>query len=420
MRKIASVILLLILVQSASAHNPQVSTVSIIQSGNNKWSVFITAPLYTCQLAIQENYPSLKIDSINAFETQKLILNLVKENFIVNGDNNIKLINDKIQLAHETTIYFDIVSNKANFRPSEIRFSAFSKLTNHFTLLKLVPNKGKEITYILNSDNKFAYPKITSQDMSASATLSLNKYFDIISRIGIRYILIAGAAFIFFYILFKRKLLYKKIQKTIPKKSDYIREFTYSITTILIFGIIILNIMGNPNIRPYTKIYDDIQERGWLYYFAAFPVMMFIHDTYFYWTHRMMHHKTLFNTFHLVHHKSTNPSPWAAYAFHPLEAIVENGIFIIFAFSFPLHKSHTPIFFLFSIIYNIYGHLGWELYPRGFNKSFIGKWINTSVCHNQHHKYFKGNYSLYFLFWDRIMGTLRDDYDMTYEEVKNR
>ncbi len=250
--------------------------------------------------------------------------------------------------------------------------------------------------------------------------INFEKYLEIISKIGIRYLLIAGGAFLFFYILFKSKLLHKKIQKIFPKNNDYLREFTYSIITILIFGVIILNIIGNPNIRPYTKIYEDINERGWLYYFAAFPVMLIIHDTYFYWTHRLMHHKNLFNAFHLVHHKSTNPSPWAAYAFHPLEAVVENGIFIVFAFLLPLHKSHTPIFFLFSIVYNIYGHLGWELYPKQFNKSLIGKWVNTSVCHNQHHKYFKGNYGLYLLFWDRMMGTLRDDYDTAFEEVKNR
>jgi sterol desaturase/sphingolipid hydroxylase (fatty acid hydroxylase superfamily) len=37
-----------------------------------------------------------------------------------------------------------------------------------------------------------------------------------------------------------------------------------------------------------------------------------------------------------------------------------------------------------------------------------------------HHKYVKGNYSLYFLFWDRWMNTLREDYDAQYDEVKNR
>jgi Delta7-sterol 5-desaturase len=64
--------------------------------------------------------------------------------------------------------------------------------------------------------------------------------------------------------------------------------------------------------------------------------------------------------------------------------------------------------------------LGWELYPKGFSKNWFGKWMNTSVNHNMHHKYVKGNYSLYFLFWDRWMNTLREDYDAQYDEVKNR
>ena len=415
MRKIQLLLILLFLCKINFAHNPQVSTISIIQQQDKKWSVFITAPLYACQLAIAANFPNSKIDSLNVLATQDLISALVENNLIINGNINIKLTNTKIQVAHETTIYFDIADT---IKINKVDFKAFDKLREHFTLLKIVPLNGTEISIVLNNDNDYVY-SIKEDAKQVSITI-LTKYFDIVSRIGIRYLLIAGITFILFYVLLKRKILYKKIQRTIPKNSDYLREFTYSIITIMIFGIVIVTIMGNPNIRPYTKIYENIEERGWLYYFAAFPIMLIMHDTYFYWTHRIMHHKLLFNTFHLVHHKSTNPSPWAAYAFHPLEAVVENGIFIVFAFSFPLHESHTPVFFLFSVIYNIYGHLGWELYPKGFNKSFIGKWVNTSVCHNQHHKYFKGNYSLYLLFWDRIMGTLREDYDMTYEEVKNR
>jgi sterol desaturase/sphingolipid hydroxylase (fatty acid hydroxylase superfamily) len=72
------------------------------------------------------------------------------------------------------------------------------------------------------------------------------------------------------------------------------------------------------------------------------------------------------------------------------------------------------------IVYNVYGHLGYELYPKGFNKHWLGRWINTSVNHNQHHQYFTGNYGLYFTFWDRIMGTIRKDYDQRFEEVTNK
>jgi len=251
-------------------------------------------------------------------------------------------------------------------------------------------------------------------------SIDFNKYFFFLQRVGSKYYLIAGAIFFLFYVVLKNQILHKKIQSLFPKNADYLREILYSTGTIFIFGFIPLLIIANPAVRVHTTLYDNISDYGWFYYFLAFPIMFIMHDTYFYWTHRIMHHKTLFNIMHLVHHKSTNPSPWAAYAFHPLESFVEVGIFVVFLFTIPVHRSHLATFFLLSIMYNIYGHLGWELYPKGFSKSFIGKWINTSVNHNQHHKYFKGNYGLYFLFWDRIMGTIRADYDEAFEEVKSR
>jgi hypothetical protein len=169
MLKIRYLIILLLFVESVYAHNPQVSTISIIQNENNKWSVFITAPLYTCQLAIKEKFPQMNMDSINPFDLQKTILDLVKNNLIINGDTNIRFINDKVQLAHETTIFFDISND--NLLPAQVSFKAFSKLYSHFTLLKIVPKKSKEISFILNSENKFHFPK-----MSESPTTSFNFY----------------------------------------------------------------------------------------------------------------------------------------------------------------------------------------------------------------------------------------------------
>jgi sterol desaturase/sphingolipid hydroxylase (fatty acid hydroxylase superfamily) len=107
-------------------------------------------------------------------------------------------------------------------------------------------------------------------------------------------------------------------------------------------------------------------------------------------------------------------------AFHPVEAVFEAGILIILPFLFPIHPLAIGLFLLLMMIYNVYGHLGYELYPKGFSRTRIGKWINTSVNHNLHHQYFTGNYGLYFLWWDRWMGTLRDDYDEQFEAVKGR
>ena len=235
-----------------------------------------------------------------------------------------------------------------------------------------------------------------------------------------KYFFIAGPAFLIFYVLLRKKVSYKKIQSRFPKWTDYGREIFFSTLSVIIFSFPPLFLLYVDSIRPHTTFYENIADYGWIYFICAFPIMVILHDTYFYWVHLLMHHPKLFKVFHLVHHKSHNPSPWAAYAFHPLEAFVEAFIFVIFLFTIPVHTVHLMLFFIFSLVYNVYGHLGFELYPKGFNKHWLGKWLNTSVAHNMHHKYFKGNYGLYFTFWDRWMGTLNENYDTVFDEVTKR
>ena len=247
--------------------------------------------------------------------------------------------------------------------------------------------------------------------------------FDLAQRLFtlnlIRYFLVATPAFLIFYLVFKRKWHFKKIQSAFPKNRDYYREIRYSLLTVLIFVGVGLIAFATP-LKHYNLRYDHIVEHGWGYWWLSIVLMIFLHDTYFYWAHRLMHHPRLFKYFHLVHHKSTNPSPWAAYAFHPLEGIVEASVIFPIVFLIPFHKTAIMVFLLFMMAYNVYGHLGYEIFPKGFNKHPIGRWFNTSVNHNQHHKHFKGNYGLYFLFWDRWMGTLRSDYDSAYLAVDKK
>jgi sterol desaturase/sphingolipid hydroxylase (fatty acid hydroxylase superfamily) len=235
--------------------------------------------------------------------------------------------------------------------------------------------------------------------------------------VGNKYYLIAGLFFVIWYVLFRRRWDGSKIQPAFPRRKDYFREIVYSTVSIVLFAIPPVVLLQSDQLRPYTRFYPYISEWGWAYFFAVFPLLFLIHDTYFYWLHRLMHQPKLFRVLHLVHHRSVNPSPWAAYAFHPLEAFLESLIFVIFLFALPVNGWHLFVFFVVSLTYNVYGHLGWELYPDWFSRHWFGRWVNTSVCHNQHHRYFKGNYGLYFLFWDRLMGTLRDDYDAQFVAV---
>jgi sterol desaturase/sphingolipid hydroxylase (fatty acid hydroxylase superfamily) len=234
-------------------------------------------------------------------------------------------------------------------------------------------------------------------------------YFFFVVAIALRYFLTAGLLFWLFYFLLKDKVSKLRIQKMFPKKKDYYREIGYSSMTFLIFAGYAFLIFQTP-LRKYTNLYQDISLYGMPYFFGSILAVIFLHDTYFYWTHRLMHHPRLFKYFHLVHHKSTNPSPWAAYSFHPLEGIVEGGIILLAVFVLPLHPYAVLLFVVFSLFFNIYGHLGYEIVPKKWMDSRIGKWINTSTSHNMHHKYFSDNYSLYFRFWDVIMHTTHPKY----------
>lgn len=224
----------------------------------------------------------------------------------------------------------------------------------------------------------------------------------------LRYIIPSGLAFLIVYVLFKKKWSYKKIQLKFPTNKDYIREIAYSMITIVIFTIVALTIFATP-LKEYTQIYYNLAEHSWGYWGLSIVLMILLHDTYFYWMHRAIHHPKLYKKIHLVHHKSVNPSPWASYAFHPIEGFLEAAIIYPIAFLIPYHPTALMVFLIFMITYNVYGHLGYELYPKKWHSSLIGKWVNTSVAHNVHHKYFKGNYGLYFLFWDRLMGTYNEE-----------
>lgn len=234
-------------------------------------------------------------------------------------------------------------------------------------------------------------------------------------RISQKYFIVSGVSFILFYFVLKQWLNARKIQERFPKSKDYFRDIGYSVLTMLLFAFNVTLTLWI--LRPYTQIYAHISDRPLWYYGLSLVLMFFLHDAYFYWAHRLMHHKVLFRHVHKVHHLSTNPSPWTSYAFHPFEAFVEASITPLIAFTIPAHTSAIMLFFLFSLIYNVYGHTGFELYPANFHKHWLGKWINTSVSHNDHHKKFHGNYGLYTLIWDRLFGTLRTDYDEDFEQV---
>ena len=124
---------------------------------------------------------------------------------------------------------------------------------------------------------------------------------------------------------------------------------------------------------------------------------------------------------HRLHHRSTTPTPFAAYAFAAPEAAVQALFVSLWICLIP-----TPDFALFlllgiMIVRNVIGHAGTELHPRGMADHWLGGLFTTTVHHDLHHGGgFSHNYGLYFTWWDGMMGTEHPRYREIYREVTSR
>jgi lathosterol oxidase len=232
----------------------------------------------------------------------------------------------------------------------------------------------------------------------------------------LRYFIIAGIPFVLYYVLFSDKFRRFKIQTKNASSSDFYREILHSVQTTFVFGLIALVLTYSP-LAKHTLIYKDFSAfPTWWMPISLFLAMLF-HDTYFYWMHRLMHTRFAYKYVHLVHHKSTNPSPWASYSFHFLEAVVEGIVILPIVLIIPVHPITIVVFISFGFLMNVYGHLGFEILPKWYRRSVLFKLLNTSVYHNMHHSQVNGNYSLYFRHWDILMKTENKNYEPYFEKV---
>jgi len=225
-----------------------------------------------------------------------------------------------------------------------------------------------------------------------------------------RYLVFAGLSYFIFYKWKAGAFQKLKIQKELPPKKTISNELVYSFSTILIHCAASWMAFYCWQ-HGYTKIYLYIDEYGWVYFVFSVLLMVLVHDAYFYWTHRLMHRPEIFKMVHETHHQSTNPTPWAAFSFHPIEALISTGVIPVFIFIFPVHPVAIFSFITWMTLINVMGHLGYETFPMSFRKSSLGKWHNTSTNHNYHHRNSQYNFGLYFTFWDKLMNTYKPTTD---------
>ena len=183
------------------------------------------------------------------------------------------------------------------------------------------------------------------------------------------------------------------------------REVRWSLASAAIYGIPAGVLAWGWQEHGWTRIYSDASAYPSWWIPASVLLYLFLHDSWFYWTHRWMHRPRLFRIAHAVHHASRPPTAWAAMSFHPVEALTGAVVIPVLVLLIPIHVGALLFVLGVMTVMGVTNHMGWELFPARLVRGRAGAWLITASHHQRHHSDYRCNYGLYFRFWDRLCGT---------------
>jgi len=142
---------------------------------------------------------------------------------------------------------------------------------------------------------------------------------------------------------------------------------------------------------------------------------LIVFDACFYWGHRLIHTKPFFKRVHKWHHLSRTPTVWSNNSDSFLDNCVLQSYWILAHFILPVHPYVLLAHKIFDQVSGMIGHTGHE-YTSGKTEVYPYPMIAVTF-HDQHHFYFKYNFSTHFSIWDRLMGTMHPEYESRVKEL---
>ncbi|MEM6412414.1 MAG: sterol desaturase family protein, partial [Pseudomonadota bacterium] len=211
-----------------------------------------------------------------------------------------------------------------------------------------------------------------------------------------RYLFGTVGIFLITWVLLRPILKRRQIRKRPPRRllnKQVRRELKNSLQSILVFIVAYTFVELSAEKLfgvDFFKVYGDASKYPAWWIPASIVLFAIGLDTWFYWTHRMMHHPKLFKFFHLEHHRSHSPTPFTAYSFAPAEAVLVYLYVPVFQAIVPMHFSAFAISMLIQTSRNALAHCGYEVFPQGWTRIPGLNLFTTVTHHDLHHERSKG------------------------------
>ena len=146
-------------------------------------------------------------------------------------------------------------------------------------------------------------------------------------------------------------------------------------------------------VDPLTHYYGYYETTPYSFksFFLNLFIYLFVFDTWFYWTHRLLHLKFFWNQVHHVHHQFLEPTAFAQDAVHWFEGILQGPMgHVLTTLVYPMHPIAVNAFGFLTSIYALLAH--------------DGRILDLND-HMKHHHYKSCNFGLYWGFWDYLFDT---------------
>jgi sterol desaturase/sphingolipid hydroxylase (fatty acid hydroxylase superfamily) len=231
-----------------------------------------------------------------------------------------------------------------------------------------------------------------------------------------RYVVFAIATWLLIWVILAKPLANRKIRGDTPPTIQLVKEFFFSVRSIAVFSTvgILYGILDNLGWMWGPAVADRL---GPIWAICTFIALAYGHDTWFFWTHKVMHHPKRFKHWHKTHHQSFNPSPFTAYSFDMKEAFIQAIYLVIWSLIVPTSYGVITSYMIFQIARNTIGHCGYEIFPANKDGKPMFDWMTTVTHHDLHHARAGYNFGLWFTHWDRWMGTEDPTYHEKFAQV---
>jgi ring-1,2-phenylacetyl-CoA epoxidase subunit PaaE len=226
--------------------------------------------------------------------------------------------------------------------------------------------------------------------------------------------------FIIFWVVLAGFLSNRRIQTSKRAGFSQIKDEIYNTILVTIASTLFTGIIFYFRDAGWTRFYTDTGRYGWWYEALAVIIILLASDSWFYWTHRWLHHPKIYKYIHAVHHKSLDTTPYTTFSFHPIEGVLNTVWVLPMVMIMPVSLFALGIVQVLGMFNNIKSHFGYELYPKFFANVFPFNQLITSTHHNIHHTRYNGNYALMIRFWDVVCGTEINNTQEVFEEINDR